>query len=342
MAPMTRNRADGNNVPTSIMIKYYEQRASAGLIVTEGSQISPDGIGYPNTPGIHTQNQVKGWKPVTSAVRAAGGRIFLQLWHVGRISHPLLQPNGILPIAPSALAPKGQVYTPQGMKPFETPRALEINEIPGIIEKYRHAAKMAQEAGFDGVEIHGANGYLIDQFLRDGTNKRTDAYGGSAENRSRFLVEVTEAVIGVWGKEHVGVRLSPGGTFNDMSDSNTEATFRTAIQQLSRLGIVYLHLREPGAADLRHGGTPVSAKTFRSDFKGTLIVNEAYDAERAEKAVTDGFTDLVAFGVPYLANPDLSERFRAGAPLNKPDTATFYGGGEKGYTDYPALAAVAS
>ena len=339
MAPMTRNRAGANNGPTPLMARYYEQRASAGLIVTEATQVTPEGVGYPNTPGIHTKEQAMGWKQVTNTVHKAGGWIFLQLWHVGRISHSLFQPGEGLPVAPSAIAPKGEIYTPQGMKPFETPRALDIKEIPGIVEKYRIGAQLALDAGFDGVEIHGANGYLIDQFLQDGSNKRNDAYGGSIEKRTRFLVEITKAVIDVWGKERVGVRLAPGGSFNDMSDSNPAATFSHAIRELDKLGIVYLHLKEAAAADLRHGGSLVPTKMFRSLFKRALIVNTGYTGERAETVLQEGAADLVAFGVPFLANPDLPERLKTGAPLNNPDPGSFYGGGEKGYTDYPALAA---
>ncbi len=339
MAPMTRNRAGQNNVPTPLMAQYYEQRASAGLIVTEATQLAPEGVGYPNTPGIHTKEQVAGWKQVTHAVHLAGGRIFLQLWHVGRISHSLFQPGGALPVAPSAIAPKGDVYTPQGMKPFETPRALNIKEIPGIVEKYRLGAQLAMDSGFDGVEIHAANGYLIDQFLQDGTNKRADEYGGPIENRARFLVEITKAVIRVWGKEGVGVRLAPGGAFNDMSDSNPVATFSYAVRELDKLGIVYLHLKGTAPTDLLHGGSLVPTKNLRSLFKRALIVNTGYSGERAEQVIQDGTADLVAFGVTFLANPDLPERLKTGAPLNNPDTSGFYGGGEKGYTDYPALAA---
>ncbi len=341
MAPMTRNRAGSGNVPTALMAKYYEQRASGGLLITEATQVTPEGVGYPNTPGIHNADQVNGWKNVTDTVHRAGGRIFLQLWHVGRISHSLFQPNGQLPVAPSAIAPKGKVYTPEGMKPFETPRALDLSEIPGIIEKYKVGAQFAKEAGFDGVEIHGANGYLLDQFLQDNSNTRTDAYGGSIENRARLLLEVTQAVIGVWGKERTAVRLAPGGSFNDMKDSNPVNTFSYAARELNKLGIVYLHIKEPAAADIRHGATLVPVKVFRPLFKNALIVNTSYTGERAEAIIQEGAADLVAFGTSYLANPDLPERLRAGAPLNAPDGKTFYGGDEHGYTDYPALTAAA-
>lgn len=337
MAPMTRNRAGANNVPTPLVATYYEQRASAGLLITEATQVTPEGVGYPNTPGIHSKEQVAGWKNVTDTVHAAGGRIFLQLWHVGRISHSLFQPGGVLPVAPSAIAPKGKIYTPEGMKPFETPRALELSEIPGIVEKYRLGAAHALEAGFDGVELHAANGYLIDQFLQDSTNKRTDAYGGPIENRARLLVEVTEALISVWGKDRVGVRLAPGGSFNDMRDSDPVATFSYAIRELDRLGIVYVHLKEANEVDARHGGNPVPSKIFRPLFKRAIIVNTGYTGETAEKVIEEGVADLVAFGVPFLANPDLPQRLKTAAPLNQPNQKTFYGGTEVGYTDYPAL-----
>lgn len=340
MAPMTRCRAGNGNVPTPLMAEYYKQRASAGFIISEATQVTPEGVGYPNTPGIHSKEQVAGWKNITQSIHQAGGRIFLQLWHVGRISHSLFQPNKALPVAPSAIAPKGQVYTPEGMKPFETPRALELKEIPGIIEKYKVGAELALEAGFDGIEVHGANGYLIDQFLQDNSNHRTDEYGGSIQNRARFLLEVTQAVISVWGKERVGVRLAPGGSFNDMKDSNPTDTFSYAVRELNKLGIVYLHLKEPADSDIRHGATHVPSRIFRPLFKNAIMVNTSYTAQRAEAVLEEGTAELVAFGVPYLANPDLPERLKTGAPLNEPDSTTFYGGSEKGYTDYPSLESV--
>lgn len=338
MAPLTRNRAVENNTPNDLMAQYYVQRAGAGLIISEATQIMPEGLGYPNTPGIYSKEQIAGWKKITSAVHQAGGRMFLQLWHVGRISHPLLQPNGALPVAPSAIAPAGQVYTPEGMKPYVTPRALTLEEIPGIVATYRQAALNAVEAGFDGVEVHAANGYLIDQFLRDRTNHRTDAYGGSLENRARFLLEVTRSVIDAIGADRVGVRLSPGGTFNDMGDSNSLATFSYAMTQLDRLGVVYVHLRECTAQDLRHGGEAVPTAALRALYHGKLMVNAEYTLERADAGIDSGLADLVAFGVPYIANPDLVYRFQNGLPLNKADQRTFYGGGAKGYTDYPVVA----
>jgi N-ethylmaleimide reductase len=335
MAPLTRNRAGKGNVPGQLNATYYVQRASAGLIITEATQVSPQGLGYPSTPGIHSAKQVEGWKLVTDAVHQQGGRIVLQLWHVGRISHPDLQPDGALPVAPSAIAPKGEASTYEGQKPFVTPRALETSEIPEIIEQYRQGAKNALEAGFDGVEVHGANGYLLDQFLRDGTNQRTDEYGGSIENRTRLLLEVTEAVTEVWGGERVGVRLSPSGTFNDMHDSNPLATFSYAAQALNRFGLAYLHIIEVNEADLRHGGTEVPTSLLRDRFAGTLMVNGGYDRDRGNAVLAKGEADLISFGTLFLANPDLPRRFALNVPVNPADPTTFYGGGEKGYIDYP-------
>jgi N-ethylmaleimide reductase len=337
MAPMTRNRAGEGNVPTELMTLYYHQRASGGLLVTEATQVSPRGVGYPNTPGIYSDEQVAGWRRVTDSVHHADGRIFLQLWHVGRISHPLFQPNGDLPIAPSAIAPQGNVFTPEGPKPYVIPRAIELSEIPGIINEYRHGAENAFKAGFDGVEIHGANGYLIDQFLRDGTNQRTDDYGGSIENRVRFLKEVTEAVVDVWGPDRVGVRLSPNGTFNDMRDSEPEKTFTKALAVLDDLEIVYVHLREGEKADRRRNPLILPTSVFRPHFQGALIVNDDYTRERADEAIASGMADMVSFGKLFLANPDLPKRLQTGAELNPIQTETLYGGNEKGYTDYPVL-----
>ena len=340
MAPLTRNRAGDGNVPGQLNATYYTQRVSAGLIIAEATQVSPEGLGYPATPGIHSAAQVAGWKLVTDAVHQHGGRIFLQLWHVGRISHPDLQPGGALPVAPSAIAPTvGQAATYEGMKPFVTPRALETSEIPGIVEQYRQGAKNALEAGFDGVEVHGANGYLLDQFLRDGTNKRTDEYGGSIENRARLLLEVTQAVTEVWGAGRVGVRLSPSGTFNDMHDSDPLATFGYAAEALNRFGLAYLHLIEVVEADLRHGGMEVPTSYLRDRFTGTLMVNGGYDLDKSNAVLSSHKADLVAFGTLFIANPDLPQRFALNAPLNPADPSTFYGGGEKGYIDYPFLAA---
>jgi N-ethylmaleimide reductase len=280
---------------------------------------------------------VKGWKLVTDAVHAEGGKIFLQLWHVGRISHPDLQPGNVLPVAPSAIAPKGSANTLSGPKPFVTPRALTAEEIPGIIAQYKKGAENAQRAGFDGVEVHGANGYLIDQFLRDGTNKRTDAWGGSLENRARFALEVTKAAVEVWGADRVGIRLSPNGTFNDMADSNPEKTFGYILERLSELNLAYVHLVDMLAGDARHGATHVPLSYFRSRYRGVLVANGGYDLARAQQTISEGLADLISFGQLYISNPDLTERFKRKAPLNAPDSATFYGGGEKGYTDYPAL-----
>lgn len=336
MAPLTRNRAGNDNVPGLLNAKYYVQRASAGLIITEASQVSPQGLGYLGTPGIHSPEQVEGWKLVTDAVHQQDGRIFLQLWHVGRISHPDLQPYEALPVAPSAIAAQGKAMTYQGMKPFVTPRALKTAEIPDIVEQFRQGAENALAAGFDGVEIHGANGYLLDQFLRDGTNQRTDEYGGSVENRARLLLEVTEAVAEVWGADRVGVRLSPSGTFNDMYDSNPLATFGYAVEALNPLGLAYLHIIEVAEADLRHGGTEVPTNYLRAKFTaGTLMVNGGYDRDKGDAVVAKGDADLVSFGTLFLANPDLPQRFALNAPLNEADPTTFYGGGEEGYTDYP-------
>ncbi|UCE90031.1 MAG: alkene reductase, partial [Pseudomonadota bacterium] len=294
--------------------------------------VSPQGVGYPATPGIHSSEQVAGWRTVTDAVHAAGGRMFLQLWHVGRISHPSLQPTGTLPVAPSAIRPEGEAVTYEGMQQFVTPRALETDEVPGIIEQFRAGAQNAKEAGFDGVEIHSANGYLIDQFLRDGSNQRTDRYGGSRENRARLLIEITEAVCGVWGGGRVGVRFSPGGGFNDMRDSDPHATFTFAAEQLNSFGLSYLHVIE----------TIESVETFdfstlRSAFRGNYMANAGYDLARANAAIASGAADLVSFGTLFLANPDLPARFAAGADLNSPDVERFYGGNEKGYTDYTLM-----
>jgi len=342
MAPMTRNRAVEGLVPAQIAATYYQQRASAGLIVTEGSQVSAQGVGYPNTPGVHSEAQVEGWKRVTAAVHERGGRIFLQLWHVGRISHPLLQPEGALPVAPSAVAAEGTIRTYSGPQPFVMPRALETAEIPGLVEQFAHGARTALESGFDGVEIHGANGYIVDQFLRDGTNHRTDEYGGSVENRARFLVEVVEAVAGVWGADRVGVRFSPTGAFNSMSDSDPVATFSYAAQTLDRFGLAYLHVIEPVSGPMAVPGAPAVAPVIRQRFHSPLILNGGFDLATADSAIAEGRADLISFGQLFLANPDLPERFAEGAPLNAPDYATFYTGGEKGYIDYPARAAVAA
>lgn len=335
MAPLTRMRAP-ENIPTELMATYYRQRASAGLIISEATPIAPLGIGYPAIPCIYTDRQIDGWRQITDAVHAENGRIFLQLWHVGRISHPDFH-QGELPVAPSAIAAKGNAVTPTGMQPFVTPRALAADELPGIVEQYRKAAGNALAAGFDGVEIHGANGYLLDQFLRDGTNKRTDRYGGRVENRCRLLLEVVDAVVAACGAERVGIRLSPSGTFNDMGDSDPEQLFVYLLNQLSRLNLAYLHLVDALDGDIRHGAKVVNLAVLRRAYQGNLIICGGYDYARAEQVLADGLADAVAFGQLYIANPDLVARFKLHAPLNTPDPATFYGGDDKGYIDYPAL-----
>lgn len=330
MAPLTRNRAGAGAVPQPLNAEYYAQRATAGLIITEASQISPQGRGYPGTPGIHSADQVAGWRLVTDAVHKKGGRIFLQLWHVGRISHPSMQEGGQLPVAPSAIKPAGDAMTAEGPAPFVEPRALALEEIPGIIASFRQAAINAKEAGFDGVEVHGANGYLLDQFLRDGSNKRTDAYGGSVENRARLLLEAVEVVSTVFGASRVGVRLSPINPFNDIEDSNPQATFDYVATQLGGRGLAYLHVFQAGTE-------PFDWRQLRKAFGGTFIVNGGYDRAKAEAAIENGGADLVAFGTAFLANPDLVERLQRNAALNTPNPATFYGGTSVGYTDYPTL-----
>ncbi len=337
MAPMTRSRADRAAVVQPITAEYYAQRATAGLIISEATQVTPEGQGYPFTPGIYNDAQVAGWKTVTTAVHEKGGRIFLQLWHVGRISHSSFQPGGALPVAPSAIKPAGELYTYEGPKPYETPRALNTAEIPGVVAQYRHGAELALRAGFDGVEIHGANGYLLDQFLRDGSNQRTDQYGGSLENRARLMLEVTQAVVSVWGANRVGIRLSPLNAFNDMRDSNPEATFSYMTDKLNNFGLVFLHVTEIGAQTPGAAGPTFDLRKLRKIYKGSYITNSGYDQDRADTALAAGDADLIAFGSLYLANPDLPKRFAKRAPLNSADQTTFYMGGEKGYADYPFL-----
>ncbi|HYH81338.1 MAG TPA: alkene reductase [Longimicrobium sp.] len=338
MAPMTRSRAVEGNAVSDLAVEYYRQRATAGLIVSEGTQVSPQGVGYTHTPGIHGAAQVAAWRKVTDAVHEEGGRIFAQLWHTGRVSHPSFH-GGELPVAPSAIGFEGQVLTYEGMRPYVAPRALETEEIAGVVAQFAAGAERAYEAGFDGVELHGANGYLIDQFLRDGSNARTDPYGGSIQNRVRFLVEVTRAVAGVWGGDRVGVRLSPRVAVNGMSDSDPEATFSYAAYALNPFGLAYLHLVDPVAGPMARPGARISA-VLRAIFRGPLIVNGGFEADTGNEAVASGQADLVSFGVPFLANPDLVRRYREGAPLNAPDRATFYGGDAHGYVDYPALGEV--
>ena len=332
MAPMTRNRAAEGNIPQQMNAEYYRQRASAGLIITEASQVSPEGVGYPATPGIYNEQQADGWRKITDAVHDEGGHICLQLWYCGRISHPDLLPDNQIPVAPSAIKPEGEVVTYEGMKAFVEPRALEIDEIKDIISQYKNAAQMAKQAGFDGVEIHAANGYLLDQFLRDGSNKRTDEYGGSEENRMRFLNEVIDAVLQIWDSKSVGIRLTPENSFNSMSDSDPQAHFNYFITRLNVYDLAYIHILE---GDMMGEARNVNYHALRDAYQGFYIANNGYDLNRAQAAITKGDCDLVAFGVPYLANPDLVYRYQNNLPLNEADQATFYGGDEKGYTDYP-------
>ena len=338
MAPLTRCRAAEGHVPTEMNAEYYRQRAAAGLIIAEATSVSPRGYGYPNTPGIHTPEQVAGWKKVVTAVHQAGGRIFLQLWHVGRISHPCFQPDGKLPEAPSAIRPKGQIFTGKEMVDYVTPHALTLKEIPGVIAEYSRGAQLAKEAGFDGVEIHNANGYLLDQFLRSGTNQRKDDYGGSLPNRRRLTLEVTRAVLEVWGADRVGIRLSPAGVFNDMHDDTPMETFGQLLEELSQLKIAYAHITRVTAQDLRHGAKEgVGPKELRKFFQGPVNSAGGFDRASGDQAIAEGWADAIAYGVPFLANPDLPERLRRNLPLNPPDEATFYASGPKGYTDYPFL-----
>jgi N-ethylmaleimide reductase len=336
LSPMTRSRALDGNVANPLAATYYVQRASAGLMITEGTQVSTQGVGYIRTPGIHSPEQVAGWKNITDAVHRVGATIFAQLWHVGRVSHPDFH-GGALPVAPSALPVEGEAFTTNGKVKIPTPRALETREVRGIIEQFRKGAENAKAAGFDGVELHGANGYLLDQFLRDGSNRRTDSYGGSLAKRMRLPIEATEAVVGVFGANRVGYKLSPYFGGYSMSDSNPIETFTTMAKELGKLGLGYLHVSEAIAGPMKVDGTVRATPLMRDAFDGTLIVNGGYDATTAEAAIARGETDLVAFGVPFIANPDLPLRYRKGATLNTPDAATFYAGEDKGYIDYPAL-----
>ncbi len=339
MAPLTRGRAGESRIPNDLMVEYYRQRASAGVIIAEATAISEQGYGWDQAPGIYNDAQVAGWQKITDAVHEAGGKILLQLWHVGRASHTDFQPNGERPVSSSAIAIQGEAHTPQGKKTYEVPRALELNEIPGIIQQYVNATKRAMSAGFDGVEVHGANGYLLDQFLRDGVNQRTDAYGGSIENRARLMLEVTQAVIATWSADRVGLRLSPNSTFNDLSDSNTVATFTYVAEQLEPLGLAYLHVVEALPGHFMHTEGERAAPAIRKAFSGPLILNGGYDAESGADAIASGAADLISYGIPFIANPDLPARFRSGAELNAPDPATFYSRGKQGYTDYPSMQA---
>jgi N-ethylmaleimide reductase len=349
MAPLTRSRArQPGNVPSPLNAAYYVQRASAALIVSEATQVSMQGQGYAWTPGIHNREQIEGWRVITAAVHAVNGRIFLQMWHVGRISHPALQPDRMLPVAPSAIRPGGQAFIENDLGegelvPFVTPRALQTEEMPYLIDQYLRAARNALEAGFDGVEVHGANGYLIDQFICSKTNQRIDQYGGSAADRARLLMEVITAVSEVWGRERVGVRLSPLGTFNDISDDDPEATFGHIAERLDAFGPAYLHVVNPAAAALEKGAAPDPAAMrmldmIRKKFRGKLILAGGFNHDSANEWLAQGKADLIAFGRAFLSTPDLPERFRQCAALNTPDPGTFYGGGAKGYTDYPTLA----
>ena len=347
MAPLTRMRAADGNLPRPLNAEYYRPRAGAGLIITEATPVSPYGHGYADTPGIHTPEQTEAWKLVTRAVHEAGGRIFLQLWHVGRQSHPVLQPGGVLPVGPSAVMSGEDSPTRQGLLPQPVPRALELSEIPGIVEQFRQGAINAKLAGFDGVEVHGANGYLLDQFLHDNSNLRTDEYGGSIENRARFFLEVTAAVTSVWGGDRTGVRISPGGEFGGVNDSNRLALFSHLVKQLNRFSLGYIHLVVPrvvrgeDVAMRFNLGPEIFRPLITGDTK--LIAAGGYKFADANETIAKGWADMIAFGRLFISNPDLPHRFAVGAPLNPYDRSTFYGGDAAGYTDYPALAdAVAS
>lgn len=336
MAPLTRNRAVAGLVPNPLAVEYYGQRASAGLLITEASQVSQQGQGYQDTPGIYSREQVQGWKKVTERVHAKGGRIFIQLWHVGRISHVDLQKDGAAPVAPSAIRAKTKTFVGGKFNDVSEPRALELSELPGIVDDFRKSAALAREAGFDGVEIHGANGYLLDQFAKDATNKRSDAYGGSIENRARMMLEVAKAVASEIGADRTGIRISPVTPANDVSDSNPQKLFDHIVDGLSALKLVYLHVIE-GATGGPRDVAPFDYASLRKRFSGAYMGNNAYDLALAEKVLAANEADLIAFGKLFIANPDLVERLAKGAPLNEPDKATFYGGGAKGYTDYPTL-----
>ena len=335
MAPLTRCRADEGRVPNALMAEYYVQRASAGLILSEATSVTPMGVGYPDTPGIWSNDQVRGWANVTKAIHGAGGKIFLQLWHVGRISHPSYL-NGEAPVAPSAIQPKGHVSLVRPMADYPTPRALETAEIADIVDAYRTGAENAKAAGFDGVEIHGANGYLLDQFLQSSTNQRTDRYGGSLENRARLTLEVLDAVISAWEPGRVGIRISPIGSFNALTDSEGEAMGLYLAREFASRGIAYLHLSEPDWA-----GGPAWPDEFRRAVRAIyphpIIAAGGYTVDKAEQLIGAGLIDAVAFGRPFIANPDLPARFARGAELNPPRPESFYGGGAEGYTDYPTL-----
>ena len=332
MAPLTRGRADPGAMPNARIAEYYRQRASAGLIISEATAISTEGYGWHAAPAIATDQQAEAWKPVTEAVHQAGGRIVLQLWHMGRIVHSDYL-GGQPPVSASATTAPDHAHTPTGRQPHVQARAATLDDIKRIIDDYGKAAARARAAGFDGVQLHGANGYLIDQFLRSGSNSRTDEYGGSVENRARFGLQVTDAVASVWGADRVGIRLSPNGKFNDMYDADPAATFGYMVKELAKRNLAYLHVVERMEGD----EILVSQSFIRSAYSGKIIANGGYTAERAEAALAEGVADLIAFGKLFLANPDLPRRFAEGAPLNEPDPTTFYGGDERGYTDYPVL-----
>ena len=341
MAPLTRGRAGEARTPNSLMAEYYAQRAGAGLIISEGTAISPQGYGWTHSPGIYTAEQTAAWKQVVDGVHERGSKMYLQLWHTGRASHSLFQPNNQLPVAPSAIKIEGsEAYTPDGKKSCEIPRALETEEIPRVVAEYRQAAANAKEAGFDGVEIHSANGYLIDEFLQSKTNHRTDKYGGSIENRYRFLQEVVEAVLTVWDADSVGVRLSPNGSFNDMGSPDYRETFTYVVQQLNNYGLAYLHLLDGLAFGFHELGEPMTLPEFRKIYDGVLIGNCGYDRTQAEKAIASGDADLIAFGRAYISNPDLVARFANNWELN-PDAEMdiWYSSGAEGYTDFPTYQA---
>lgn len=335
MCPLTRNRAPGGT-PNALMAEYYRQRATAGLIVTEGTQVGPLGQGYQDTPGIYTDAQRDGWRMITDAAHTAGGRIFAQLWHVGRVSHSYY--HGKRPVAPSAIPPNGNAYTPDGMKPYETPHALSTDEITRVVAEFRRGAAVAHEAGFDGVELHGANGYIIDQFLQTGTNQRVDEYGGTVENRTRFLLEILDAVTDVWPNERVGVRVSPAGGANGIHDADPVGTFTHVSRELDKRGLAYLHVIEAPVGTYGPDERQVCAtELVRRSYHGTVITAGGYTPETAEHALENGAANLVAFGKLFIANPDLVARVRQRAQLNEPDKATFYAGGPRGYVDYPAM-----
>lgn len=339
MAPLTRARSGVSRIPNDLMQEYYSQRASAGLIISEATQISEQAAGWQQTPGIYTDEQIVGWQKITEAVHQRGGKIVLQLWHTGRASHPDFQPNGDLPVSASAIAPQGEIHTPLGKKSFVTPRPLTLEEISRVVKQYATATRNAKAAGFDGVEIHAANGYLIDQFLRDGTNQRTDNYGGLIENRARFLLEITEAVVNEWSCDRVGVRLSPYVAFNDMKDSNPLATFTYVAKALNPFNLAYLHVIEalPGHFMAAEEGVERIIPHLRQAFDGAIILNGGYGADTGAAAIQNDEVDAIAYGIPFIANPDLVERFKQNAPLNEADPDTFYSHDRKGYVDYPAL-----